>query len=130
MSYEIVRKIRIDNTGVYITSCSNNVYPKHYGEWRCSTLSAMLDVSGRREVDLEILRQYENNNFQGTPNQYSKAIKRLESMPEYIDFNWHTTGKPYDYDKTHEYREAHSAELSALMLRAFTNKLTITEACA
>lgn len=39
MSYENIKKIRITTDKVFITSCSNNVWPQNYKEWESVWLS-------------------------------------------------------------------------------------------
>jgi hypothetical protein len=89
MSYEIVKKIRIEDNKVFITSESNNVYPKYFKEWECTTLSTILQEEGEEQLNFELLKDYENGNMQeGNPNKWSRAINRLKETEEYSKFNW------------------------------------------
>lgn len=96
MSYEIIKKIRIDENKVYLTSTSNNVSPRHFREWECKTLSEILQNEGSGALDLELLKEYENGNFQpGNPNKWSTAISRLKQTKEYEKYSWRIS----DYGK-------------------------------
>jgi len=89
MSYEIVKKISIRDNKVFLTSTSNNVSPRTYKEWHCQGLTEILQNSGETELNFELLKEYENGNFQeGTPNKWSTAIKRLKYSKEYKAIAW------------------------------------------
>ncbi len=89
MSYEIIKKIRIAGNEVYLTSDSNNVFPKYYKEWECKSLSEILQTKGEYGLNLELLKEYENGNFQpGNQNKWSTAISRLKQTDEYKKYNW------------------------------------------
>ena len=89
MSYEIVKKISIKENKVFLTSTSNNVSPRTYKEWHCQSLSTILQDKGETELNFELLKEYENGNFQeGTPNKWSTAIKRLKYSKEYKAISW------------------------------------------
>jgi hypothetical protein len=89
MSYEIVKKIRIEDNKVFLTSSSNNVYPKYYNEWECKTLSTILQEQGEEQLNFELLKDYENGNMQeGNPNKWSRAIDRLKQTEEYKKYSW------------------------------------------
>jgi len=98
MSYEIVKKIRIDdNNKVYITGASNNVYPRTPEEWHCSYYDNFPD---RKSIDIDILKAYESGSFQaGTKNKYTKALKILRHMQEYKLFDWKASGDDYERNK-------------------------------
>lgn len=89
MSYEIIKGISIKNNEVYLNSASNNVYPRYFKKWHCTSLTEILQKQGRDALDLELLKQYEEGMFQpGVPNKYSLAIDNLRRKPEYEKFNW------------------------------------------
>lgn len=89
MSYEIVKKIRIEGGKVFLTSDSNNVFPKDFREWECTSLSEVLQKEGAEALDLRILQNYEEGNFQeGNPNKWSTAIVRMGQTEEYKKYSW------------------------------------------
>jgi hypothetical protein len=89
MSYEIVKKIRIENNKVFITCASNNVYPRYFDEHESSYLSNILVNEGVEALDLYLLKAYEEGNFhKGTANKYSTAIDRLQALPIYENYSW------------------------------------------
>lgn len=89
MSYEIIKGISIKNNEVYLNSTSNNVRPRIFNKWHCTSLTEILQNQGREALDLELLKQYEEGNFQpGVQNRYSLAIDSLKRKPEYEKFNW------------------------------------------
>ena len=92
MSYEIVKAIKINKLKqeVWIKSDSNNVSPKSFNWWNCVSLSKMLKEEGLKEVEIAILKDYEEGTFQGVKNKYYKAIERLIYLfsEEYKPFKW------------------------------------------
>jgi hypothetical protein len=89
MSYEIVKKIRIEDGKVFLTSSSNNVYPKYYNEWECTTLSEILQQQGEDALNYELLKEYEGGMMQtGNPNKWSRAIDRLIQTEDYKKYSW------------------------------------------
>ncbi len=88
MSYEIIKKIKINNGKVLITYTSNNVYPRTFDECESESLSRILREKGREELDIEILRTYEGGSFQKGNNKYTRALKVLRHFPEYNKFDW------------------------------------------
>lgn len=89
MSHEIIKKIRVENGNVFLTSVSNNVLPKTFHEWECKGLSEVLQQQGEEQLNFEILKEYDEGNMQpGTPNKWSRAIDRLRHLPEYQKYNW------------------------------------------
>lgn len=88
MSYEIIKRIRIDENKVYLTSTSNNVSPRIFREWECKSLSEILQNDGMGALDLELLKEYENGNFKGSPNKWNTAISRLNQTDEYAKYSW------------------------------------------
>lgn len=88
MSYEIIKRIRIENGNVFVTSCSNNVYPKTPYEFESTYLSKLLK-EGQEKLDLEILKFYENGSWQGSyNNKWKRAVDKLKSTKEYSKFSW------------------------------------------
>jgi len=95
MSYEIVKGIKIENGKVFVKSDSNNVYPKDFHYWESPTLSKILQEKGEQELDIEILKTFEEGNFQcseSTNNKYMRALKVLHYLlkEEYKAFDWRT----------------------------------------
>ena len=89
MSYEIVKRLRIENGEVFITSDSNNVFPKYFVERKNTYLTDLLQQQGEEGLNIYILKAYEEGLFQeGNPNKWSKAIARLQRTPEYENYNW------------------------------------------
>lgn len=88
MSYAIIKSIKVIDGKVFINSTSNNVYPHTFMEWECSSLTKILKEQGREALDVEILGEYENGNFQRGDNRYTRALQVLRHMEEY---------KLYDY---------------------------------
>lgn len=107
MSYEIVKKIAIRDNQVYLTSDSNNVYPKIYKERLNTSLTRILQEKGEAELDYELLKEYENGNFQeGNPNKWSTAIKRLKYTKEYKAISWRIS----DYSDNCPIQKARNSE--------------------
>lgn len=89
MSYEIVKRLRIENNEVLITADSNNVFPKYFVERKNTYLTDLLQQQGEEALNIYILKAYEEGLFQeGNPNKWSKAIARLQRTPEYENYNW------------------------------------------
>jgi hypothetical protein len=89
MSYEIIKRIRIENGNVFVTSCSSNVYPKTPYEFESTYLSNLLK-EGQEKLDLQILKFYEDGSWQGSYyNKWKRAVDKLKSTNEYSKFNWH-----------------------------------------
>lgn len=78
MGYEKVRKIRITGDKVYISSCSNNVWPKHYELCEWPSFSKILTEEGREAVEKEILFAYFEGYFQSIgEDEYQRTIYRV-----------------------------------------------------
>jgi len=91
MSYEIVKTIKVKDNEVSIKHASNNVYPKTFEYSNSESLSKILKEEGREELDIEILRTYEQGMFQaGSKNKYTKALEILLHLPEYNAISWRT----------------------------------------
>ena len=97
MSYEIVKHIKINDDGVFITSCCNNVSPRTPKQWRNEHLTRMLAEDGELAVDLYLLKDYDSGNLQGGSNKYTRALENLQTVfaGEYAMFSWRNC----DYDK-------------------------------
>jgi hypothetical protein len=118
VSYEIIRKIRVYNNEVFLRSSANNVSPKSYNEWKCESLTRLLQEEGRDAMDLETFKEYENGNFQGGKNRYTRALKVLNRMPEYDKFDWREI--PYDDNYSNA---RHSEEFNSLLRLALKTQL-------
>ena len=88
MSYEIIRSISCKNGKVIINSAESNVRPRSYVKYEYEELSKILQEKGREAVDVEILKRYENGDFQGGKNKYTKALEILRHLEEYKKFDW------------------------------------------
>ena len=132
MSYEIVKRLRIENNEVFITSDSNNVFPKYFVERKNTYLTDLLQQQGEEALNIYILKSYEEGMMQeGNPNKWSKAIARLQRTPEYEKYNWRKSNYNdpectinklrYAEDKT----EFHKLLLSALELKDPAEKYII-----
>lgn len=88
MSYEIVKKIRIEGNQVFVTSDSSNVFPKYYRERLNTYLTDLLTNEGEEAFNLYILTMYEGGMMQGAPNKWSRAIQRLIRTDEYKSYSW------------------------------------------
>ena len=120
MSYDLIRGIKVKEDGVYLLAAANNLYPRRFNWWMCEGFTKILNTKGQKALDIEMLKQYDNGNFQpGTPNKYSRAVKRLHLMPEYKDFDWRYSDNE-QYEKNNANRE--TPAFDELLYRAFTDK--------
>ena len=121
MSYERVKGIKIENNQVFINSHSNNdTAESHY--WKCESLTKTLQEKGELELDIEILKAYEEGEFQSSiKNKYTRALKVLYYVlkDEYRAFSWRNNGE--DYNKAQELRK--SEDFKKLLMKAFLTKL-------
>ena len=107
MSYEIVKKISIDNGEVITTSASNNVYPRYFYQQKSTFLTDILNINGRDELDFEILSAYEQGIFKtGVENKYSRAIKRLQKTEIYKTIDWRSADYLNDNSPIREKRNS------------------------
>jgi len=109
MSYAIVKSIKIDkkNKKVYVTSTSNNVYPKIYRKWENTYLTEIFKESDIISVIKEILYDYYSGNFQpGNQNIYSTSLFLLDR-------------KKYNWENSSNFTEEELKEV------LYTNYLTI-----
>lgn len=89
MSHEIIKKIRIENNQVLITSESNNVFPKYYKERLSTYCTDILINEGMEALNLNLLEAYEQGVFQnGIENKWSRAIDRIRHTEEYKLYDW------------------------------------------
>jgi len=126
MSYEIVKSIKIKDNKVFITSDSNNVYPKYFHEWECNSLTKIFQEKGQNELDYEIMKTYESGCFQSYSGKYSRAVKVLIRMPEYKNFNWRLGGIGPEYNEICKNRKENPM-FKELLLRALKTKLPKTK---
>ncbi len=106
MSYHIVKSIKIEDGKVFITGADNNVIPRTPHKWECYPLSKILQENGRESLDLEILKSYEERNFQaGRQNKYTRALKVLRHLPEYPKFDWRTIEDREEARRSKEFEE-------------------------
>ena len=99
MSYEIIRGISVKKDGVYITSASNNVYPRTYYREQSPLLSNLLFEHGREAVDKAILRYYWGGTFQGGSNDYQRSIALFRALKKVGEYEWVNTGEKLGVDK-------------------------------
>lgn len=120
MSYEIVKKIRIDGNKVFITSDSNNVFPKYYKERENQFCTEILQNKGMEALNLDLLKAYESGEFQpGIENKWSRAITRLKNTEEYKKYNWRIS----DYSDNCPIQAARKTkEFDELLLNSLTLK--------
>lgn len=121
MSYEIIKHIKIKDGKVFIKCASSNVYPKIYDECESQSLTKILAEQGEQALNIEILKEYENGNFQsrGINNKFTRALKILYNIlaDEYEAFNWRT-------EKENEKREARESQAyKDLLQKALNTKL-------
>lgn len=89
MSHNKIKKIEIENGRVFITSAESNVYPLTYYREKCKSLTKLFNEKGKEALEIEILKEYENGNFQaGSENKYTNLLLKLKNTPEYEKFNW------------------------------------------
>ncbi len=99
MSYEKIKKIRITTDKVFITSCSNNVWPQNYEEGESIRLSRILIEQGCEAVEKEILFSYFEGTMQSVVNdRYQRAVNRVKAeLTEDTYKIWKKCGKDADY---------------------------------
>lgn len=70
-----------------MNSKSNND-TEPYKTWECTSLTEFLKQHGEVKTHIEILKAYEEGNFQSQiENRYTKALITLKRFPEYANFN-------------------------------------------
>lgn len=67
MSYEMIGYISLkkDKKEVWMRSCANNVCPRKKRLWHCESLSNIWQEQGLEALEVEILKEYSDGNFQG-----------------------------------------------------------------
>lgn len=96
MSYEIVKAISIVNNEVFITSNSNNVFPRIPKKWAASYFTDILQSQGREALDKYILQHFIDGNLQGNSTIYGKvyAAANTSDLPTlYAAYSHYTTTK-------------------------------------
>ena len=125
MSYDLINAIKIKDNKVFLKSASNNVRPRTFHEWECTSLTEILQKQGQSVLELEIFKDYEKGNFQaGAKNKYTRALEALRHMPEYIRFDWRADNTKYgtpEHTLARELRQ--SAEFDAVLKTALTTQL-------
>lgn len=122
MSHYIIKKIEIKDNKVFATGkCNNDTEP--FKESEIPSLSEILQKEGLAEVEMEILRAYEDGNFQsrGEGNKYSRAIDNLRLMDEYTT-QWSWRESTYKDDCPifqNRHNEQKRGEFNALLIKAF-----------
>lgn len=119
MSYDIIKNIKIRDNKVFITSASNNVYPRTPHEHESSYCTKILQEQGEEAFDIDILKAYQSGNFQGGSNKYTRALKVLRHMPEYKAFDW----RQDDWDTYKKNMAEREPEFNALLLKALKTRL-------
>lgn len=89
MSYDIVRSVRIAADGtVTLKSASNNVWPRDPSEWQMSYRNEANPFTGKLGAEVEVFAGYEQGNFQGGSNKFTRQLEVLRHLPEYAAFDW------------------------------------------
>lgn len=127
MSYDIIKRIKVKDNKVLILHAPNNVRPRTYSETESFTLSKIFQEEGKEALELEILRAFEEGNFQSYgKNKYTNAVIRLKHMPEYKTFNWRLPGLGKDYETMRKNRE-NKIEFNKILLKALKSKFPTDE---
>lgn len=101
MSYEVVRSVKISDDGtVTVKSASNNVWPRTPSEWQMPYRNEHNPFTGKLGGEVEVFAGYEQGNFQGGSNKFTRQLEVLRHMPEYKAFDWRG-----DWEGTRETRE-------------------------
>lgn len=126
MSHEIIKNISINHKTkeVWITSCSNNVYPHTPKKWHCTGLTDYYKENGLAALEKEILYQFMAGNFQKGTSDYVKSIK-VYGCPE-------SGNKSVDYGCDRErayanlllYRAEKSVKVKLKLSRGFISSVT------
>ena len=128
MSYEIVKAIKIKDGVVFVNCASNNVYPKTYDEFKSESLTKILTEQGEQALNIELLKEYENGNFQGhgNKNKFTRALEVLYYVygEEYKPFNWRDNNFNYGTAENKAYEDRRNSEaFKMLLLKALNTKL-------
>ena len=128
MSYEIVRGIKIEGEKVLVNCASNNVYPRDFGFQEIPSFGKILKTEGQEALDIVILEAYEEGNFQGGSNKYTRALKVLRHLPEYANYDWRTTGEVYEQVQKNRVTQGYKDLLKkALKTRLPADKFILTK---
>lgn len=101
MSYDIVRSVKVSSDGIVtLKSASNNVYPRTPSEWQMTYRNENNPFTGKLAAEVEVFAGYEQGNFQGGSNKFTRQLTVLRNMPEYQAFDWRG-----NWDGTRETRE-------------------------
>ena len=124
MSYDVVKSVKIENGKVFINCACSNVYPRTFEEWESKQLSELLKEKGVEAVELEIMKAYEEGNFQGSSGKYIRALKVLQHMPEYAEFDWRLGGiRSEQYETNSKNRKERVSEFEAMLTKALVTQL-------
>src|SRR5574337_663937 len=116
MSYAIVKKVKITDDGdVFVTSADNNVWPRTPHEWTMSYRGENNPFTGKLAAEAEVMAGYEQGNFQGGSNKYTRALSVLFRMPEYEKFDWRK-----DWDS---HIDKNNAEYYQVLIKALNTPL-------
>lgn len=101
MSYEKVRSISIKDNKVFINCASNNCRPLDYRNEEYPYFTKILQEKGKQELDISLLKSYEEGNLQEGKNKYTQALKVLYYFyfEEYKKFSWRNNGEDYERAK-------------------------------
>jgi len=126
MSYEKVKSIKITDK-VEVKSACNNVRPLTYNWWECVSLTKILKEKGKRAVEIEIFKTFEEGTFQAvTQNRYRRALDLMYNMfyEEYKQFSWRLNNAKYGSKEAQEHRELReSQEFKDFLWKVLNTKL-------
>jgi len=74
MSHYKIKSIGIKDNKVFLTGACNNIIPITYSRSEAPSLTQILVEQGRSALDVLILKEFQNGNFQGYGSPYGKAI--------------------------------------------------------
>lgn len=119
MSYEKIKTIKIKDGKVYLNSKANND-TSPFRTWECKSLSDFLQKNGEGELQIEIMKEYENGTFQSQGNnKWTRSLRALRQMDEYKAFNWRLS----DYADACPINAARKTEAyKQLLLKALNTK--------
>lgn len=96
MSYEIIKAISVKGNQIFITSNSNNVYPRIPKQWLSTYYTELLQKEGQKAVDLSLLQDFIDGNAQGISTLYGKicnAYSNLSANEMYEKYIMHKNDK-------------------------------------
>jgi hypothetical protein len=118
MSHAIVRSIKVVGDKVLVNSTDNNVWPRSYHPWEMTYRDENNPFTGKEAAEVEILAGYEQGNFQGGSNKFTRALEVLRHMPEYTAFDW----RGGNWEASREARDTKQREYYHLLKRALATK--------